>query len=290
MCLMSANDLASSALLWYTEHVPWHRGKSKVVHAVKDAFSLHVAGDREVTRLGLRWVLNPSDHSEGYLFWVGTCDIWERYHMGRLLSKDSVMFDVGTNFGLYALTLADQGPGATIHCFEPNPITYARLTRNISLNPMRNLRPHQLGLGDWEGTASVVNNNDTNSGAASLAEGKGALITTLDLFCEKNQIQRIDVMKVDVEGFEARLLKGGLRSIAQFRPTMQFELNPPALARGGSSVDEVLGLLKSLGYEFYELERDRVVKMGPPPEGTDYLINCFCVHSQNQPAGLLISD
>jgi FkbM family methyltransferase len=285
---MPANNLAAHALLWYTEHVPWHRGKARVVHAVKDVFSLHAAGDREVTRLGLQWVLNPTDHGEGNLFWVGDYDIWERYHIQRLLPKGSVMFDVGTNFGLYALTLAQRlGPTATIHCFEPNPVTYARLTRNISLNPMRNLHPHQLGLGDWEGTARVVSNNDTNSGAASLAEGQGTLITTLDRFCEEHKIQRIDFMKVDVEGFEPRLLKGGRRSLERFQPMMQFELNPPVLAHAGSSVDEVLALLRSLGYEFYLLERERVVPMGPLPDRPDYLINCFCVHSQNRPAALL---
>lgn len=238
--------------------------------------------------MGLRWVLNPGDYGEGHLFWVGSYDIWERYHIERLLPQGSVLFDIGTNFGLYALTLAHRlGPTATIHCFEPNPVTYARLARNISLNPMCTLHPHELGLGDWEGTASIISNNDTNSGATSLAEGQGTLITTLDRFCEGHKLQRVDFMKVDVEGFEPRILKGGRRTLERFKPMMQFELNPPVLTRAGSSVDEVLDLLKSLGYEFYLFERDRLAPMRSLPDQQDYLINCFCVHSHNRPASLL---
>jgi len=284
--VMSGNELTSRALLWYTENLPWHRGKSKLIFAVKDTFSLHLDGDQKVDRLGLHWVLNPSDHSEGYLFWVGNCDLWERYHIQRLLTKGSVLFDIGTNFGLYALTLAYNRPETTVHCFEPNPVTYARLTRNISLNQLPNLHPHPVGLGDWEGTACVINNNDGNSGAVSLGEGQGTVITTLDQFCEDNRIERIDFIKVDIEGFEARLLKGGRRSLERFKPMMQLELNAPALARAGASVDDVLGPLKSCGYEFYQSERDRIVPMEPLPQIADYLVNCIAVHPQNRPANL----
>ncbi|HTS30407.1 MAG TPA: FkbM family methyltransferase [Bryobacteraceae bacterium] len=284
---MSANDLASRVLLWYTEQLPWHRGKARVVQAVKKTFHLHKEGDQQVTRLGLRWVLNPVDYGEGHLFWVGSYDIWERHHIERLLPKDPVVFDIGTNYGLYSLTLADHlGPTAIVHCFEPNPVTYDRLARNISLNHMRNLYPHKLGLGDWVGTASLVTNNETNSGATSLAEGQGTVITTLDRFCEESNIQRIDFMKVDVEGFEPRLLKGGRKTLERFKPMMQFELNAPVLKHAGSSAEEVRDMLKSLGYEFYLFERERLVPMKSLPDEPDYLINCLCVNSRNRPAGL----
>jgi len=282
------NDLATRALLWYVDTLPWHRGKGALALNIRDAFHLHKEGDQEVSRLGLRWILNPGDYGEGHLFWAGSYDIWERYHIARLLTKGAVIFDVGTNFGLYSLTLADKlGPAATIHCFEPNPVTYSRLVRNISANHMRNLHPHQLGLGDWQGTAKIVVVNDTNSGATSLAAGEGALITTLDRFCEENIIQRLDFLKVVIEGFESRFLKGGRASLERFKPMMQIELNPPILLRAGSSVDEVLGILRSLGYEFYLAKRKRLVALKELPTQPDYLLNCFCVHPKNQPAGLL---
>jgi FkbM family methyltransferase len=284
---MPANDLAARALLWYTEHVPWHRGKASVVLAIKSVFHLYKEGDREVTRLDLRWVLNPADHGESLLFWVGSYDIWERYHIERLLPKGSVMFDIGTRFGIYALTLAHRVPTATIYCFEPNLDNYIRLTRNISLNHLQNLRPFQLGLGDWVGTARIVVNNDTDSGASSLAEGEGTHITTLDRFCEEQGIQRLDFLKVDIEGFEPRLLKGGRKSLERFKPTMLIELNTTTLARAGSSVEELLGMLRSLGYEFYVVQRDRLVAMGSLADRSEYLVNCFCLHPQNRPADFL---
>jgi FkbM family methyltransferase len=244
---MGGSDFVARALLWYSEHLPWHRGKGAAVRAIKNTLHLHKDGDQEVTRLGLRWVLNPNDYGEGNLFWEGASDIWERYHIARFLTGDSVMFDVGANFGLYSLTLAHQlGPTVTIHCFEPNPVTYARLTRNISLNGTCNIHPHQLGLGDWEGTARVVASNDKNSGASCLTEGEGTRITTLDRFCEQHGGQRLDFMKLDIEGFEPRLLRGGLKALKLFKPTIQIELNPHVLLHAGSSTDEVLGPLQSL--------------------------------------------
>jgi len=234
----------------------------------------------------LRWVLDPSDWGESLLYWVGDYDIWERYHIRRFLPDGSVMFDVGTRFGVYGLTLAHlAGPSVTVYCFEPNPVNYTRLNRNIALNGMRNLRTFQLGLGDWVGSARVVTNNDGDSGASSLAEGEGTLITTLDRFCEEHQIQRIDFMKVDIEGFEPRLLKAGQKSLDRFKPAMLIELNTQVLVRAGSSVEELLGSLRKLGYDFYVTERDKLVPMGPLPK-QDYLINCFCVHPDRRPAGL----
>jgi FkbM family methyltransferase len=197
-----------------------------------------------------------------------------------------VVFDVGANYGLYALTLAHAlGPAAAVHCFEPNADTAARLIRNISLNPNRNVYAHQVALADWHGTARVIA-NDTNSGASSLAEGEGALVTTLDRFCEEHQIERLDFLKVDIEGFEPRFLRGGRASLARFRPMMQIELNRPVLLHAGSSAEEVLELLRSLGYEFYLAKRDRLLPMTRLADEPELLVNCFCVHAKNRPAGI----
>src|SRR6266496_2558526 len=88
--VMRGNSLLSDALLSYTEHVRWHRGKGAVIKRVRNALGLKVEGDQEVTRLGLRWVLNPNDHSEGTLFWLGQQDLWERWHIAKMLEPGSV--------------------------------------------------------------------------------------------------------------------------------------------------------------------------------------------------------
>src|SRR5262249_3812827 len=158
-------------------------------------------------REGLRWSLNPADFEHAALFWMGTMDKWELYHLRRLVRPGSVVLDVGANFGYYSLSLA-QGlqHQCQVHAFEPTPTTYERLRKHVELNRMSDVvHLHQVALSDVTGTANLIQRAD-NSGASRLgtdAAGISVQVTTLDEFCTQQNVSRVDLIKIDVEGYEA---------------------------------------------------------------------------------------
>jgi FkbM family methyltransferase len=236
----------------------------------------------EEERNGLRWVLNPSDYAHEDIFWLGELNRYEIYHILRLVPPDAVIFDIGANIGYYSLTLAHQlGSRASFYSFEPNPPTLARFQRHIELNHLSNIHLQNVGLADHEGSAHVVERSD-NSGAATLREGGSIQLVTLDGFVERHGVERIDFMKVDIEGFEQKMLAGARRTLARLRPIIQIELNPPALAKAGSSVPAVVEELRQAGYQLFEVNRRRLEPLRALPSGEDF-VNAWCVHPGNQP-------
>jgi FkbM family methyltransferase len=260
-----------------------HRGKWWVHDRLRHWLRADVDEDIEVERGGRRWVLNPSDFVHADLFWTGSKDRWDVEHALRFLQPGDVIFDVGANFGYYAITLAAALRGdCQVHAFEPFPRNFERLTRHVALNGLEGaVHAHPLGLSDAAGVGQMRTRSD-NSGAAHVAEtdteGEGlpTTLVTLDEFCDGRAIGRLDFLKIDVEGHEERVLSGGARTIARHRPRILLELDPPRLARARSSASRVVEQLRGLGYELHFAHRERLSPLKKLPEGEGY-INAFAL-------------
>jgi len=120
-----------------------------------------------------------------------------------------------------------------------------------------------------------------NSGSATMANAGGGTpfevaTTTLDAFCSHQGIARVGALKIDVEGFEERVLTGGMRTIAQSHPLILIELDQGRQARAGSSVLRVTSLLERLGYDLFVARRDRLVPLLESPSRGP-LFNAFAI-------------
>jgi len=120
-----------------------------------------------------------------------------------------------------------------------------------------------------------------NSGAARVElDHRGELVLeTLDGFCLEKSVDRLDVIKIDVEGFEERVLKGGERTLTRCRPTILIELNPTALTQASSSPQAVVELLQEWGYCLYETYKRVLRPLVNVPSGEGY-VDVFCVHRE----------
>jgi len=263
-------------LEWYGLHAR-HPGQWRVHAALRDLLKAGVDAELSVERQGLKWVLNPSDFPQVDLFWLGESDRWDLMHARRFVRPGSVIFDVGANFGYYALMLAAGLRGeCEVHAFEPSPATYRRLVRHVALNRMDCVRPHRLALSDAPGTASMHPRNG-NSGASYLeAGGQEVTVSTLDAFVETNGIERLDFLKLDVEGLEERVLRGGERVLGELRPTILLEIQPTTLRRAGSSAQQLVDHLGSRGYVLRRAQKDRLVPL-EVTETPGYLVNAFAI-------------
>jgi FkbM family methyltransferase len=261
-----------------------HRGQWRIHTWLREKLRPNVDVDLEVVRDGHRWLLNPSDFVQTEFFWLGQRDGWDIEYAKRLVRPGDVIFDVGANFGHYAVTLADAvGRDCIVHAFEPFPANAARLRTNIRLNGMESIiHVHQIGLSDTAGVGSMMTRAD-NSGAATLAVTEGSVVaaqgislTTMDAFCEQKGIAKVDFIKADVEGFEERLMTGAAGTLRRWTPLVLIEFDPPKLLRAGSSVDRLAAQFHELKYSLWVADRAQLVPLKDLPRGGDY-INVFCV-------------
>lgn len=280
-----ANSWLFKLLEFYGTRVR-HRGQWRVHALLRRWLNPNVDVDLEVVRDGHRWLLNPSDYVQSEFFWLSSRDAWEIFHLKKLLKPGYVIFDVGANFGHYAITLADAlQRDCKVYAFEPFPPNLERLRTNVRLNALENtIQVHAIGLADSVGSGHMTTRAD-NSGAATLAGGANGgfrvELTTLDSFCAQHRIEKLDFIKIDIEGYEEKLFLGGVRTIRRFAPLILIELDPPKLMRAGSSVDRVVAQLNDFEYELRVAQRDHLVPLGVLPRGQDY-INVFCLQRTHE--------
>jgi len=167
--------------------------------------------------------------------------------LGRdLILPGSLVLDVGANIGAYALPWAACHPDVTLHCFEPHPLVRARLTRNVALNRLADrVKVHAEALSDRDGEATLyaVRGDEDNQGLSTLNSGivdpgRADPITVPlrqidDVFGVEEG--KISLVKIDVQGHELEVLRGGTATLARHRPVLIFEHEDGLVARIRSS-------------------------------------------------------
>lgn len=176
-----------------------------------------------------RWETTIFSRGARYVVGVRTSEIFvfhEIYealqydrHPAFVPQSDWTVFDVGANIGVFTVLLAKQG--ATVFSFEPNPDSHSRLSRNVAANQLSDrVRVFPTALGDTHGMGNlhVINGGTTGgvvtpiSGGASAA-GVAVPIATLDEVASALPEQSIDLLKIDAEGSEVAILRGGEQTL-----------------------------------------------------------------------------
>lgn len=154
----------------------------------------------------------------------------------RRLGAKAVFVDVGANEGKYAAELCRLCPEARVLAFEPHPETAARLQKRLGTT----VEVQALAMGSEPGRATLWDYAQQQAGTShasllqgvievhhrSVSSGVNVAVTSLDVFCTEHGVDRIDHLKLDVEGGELACLRGASRLIAQQRiGTLQFEFN-----------------------------------------------------------------
>lgn len=176
-----------------------------------------------------------------------------------LLKPGAMVVDAGANFGHYALTAANiVGSEGHVIAFEPHPETYDLLKVNAALLSTSNLHTIQAGLDNQNGELTLYADAGNPGGHSffewNIRQSKGVKtivpVYALDKFLEQEiPGKRLDVLKMDVQGFEMNLLKGAIYTITSHKPSVLCEVTPNALKRAGSSHTELITFFDDLGYQ-----------------------------------------
>jgi FkbM family methyltransferase len=209
----------------------------------------HLTDDTRIRRVrlrgGARVELKVGD-------WVqGTVLLTRRYEPELLayvttrLRAGGTMFDCGGHIGLVSLTVA-QNPSVTVHAFEPNPTNAEHFRRNLSLNPAAKVRLNEVAVGDRAGTVRFNLPVADQSGIGHVSEDGDLTVPqiALDDYAAEHGIERIDLLKMDVEGYECHVLRGAARLLAEHRiGCVVTEMHDGFLTRAGASRAELEELL-----------------------------------------------
>lgn len=138
-----------------------------------------------------------------------------------LIGPEDIVVDAGANIGLISIFCGQKvGKHGLVLAFEPHPETAAILRRNIELNHLNQVKVFEQALGSEKGTAKIYSNLHINRGAASMVdfqEGSSSFeiqVDVLDQVLLRNKLHKVNLLKVDVEGFEMEVLKGAKELLA----------------------------------------------------------------------------
>jgi FkbM family methyltransferase len=185
---------------------------------------------------GKKWLLA----SRSNFFW-GTYEPEQTQAFQKIIKPGDVVFDVGAHYGYYTLLSSELvGAKGKVFAFEPSPGNIPRLKKHLDINHCNNVQVIELALSDHEGTARFDNHAGSGVGHLSRDGQIEVQITSLDAISTK--LPPPNVLKIDCEGAEVEVLKGGENVIGSAKPAIFLSTH------GDDMKKTCFGILESWGY------------------------------------------
>ena len=204
---------------------------------------------------GKRWIAGSSNHG----CWLGSYEVAKQRKIMEFVRPGMVCWDVGANVGFYTLLFAELvGGEGRVFAFEPFPRNVELLRRHVEMNRYRNARIFPCALGDFDGETKFDPGPGSSMGHIGAEGPLSVLCSRADTLLAAGEVEAPDVIKIDVEGGEADVLRSALR-VLERHPVI-------FLATHGETVHrECVELLMASGYKVHALD-------GGSPEGTDEIL------------------
>jgi FkbM family methyltransferase len=209
---------------------------------------------RNISISGIKMRVDVSDYV-GHYYFFGFRDPSQE-NLFALCKEHYCVLDVGANVGLTLLRFAKKASKGRVAAFEPDPVNFSYCSHNLSLNNYGNAAILNVGLGSCNAELTIELPSEGNRGGNRISpnphgSGVKVKIRTLDSIFHELGMQHIDLIKVDVEGYELHVLKGGEKTLKKYKPILFVEVdNDHLLTQGGSAV-ELVAYLKELGYQSF---------------------------------------
>lgn len=258
----------------YLEH-HWERQ-----FAYRDTFAFPVDD-------GLKIICHHDSYIAKKLF-HGNFERQEIRFIKRFLRPDESFLDIGANIGYHSMVAAKCLEGGTgkVYAFEPTPLTFDWLLENIGANDLHNVtaidkafsdRPGRFQFNNYLGGRDAFNSfgNVMRHTAQSVVEVE---TTTIDLFMATTgqEMSPVSLMKIDVEGWEYPVFKGGLQYLSRpDAPALMVEFTDGNARKAGFNCQRVYDLGKELGYTWLEIQGNEL-RPSPRRPYYDYM-NLYAV-------------
>lgn len=210
----------------------------------------------------------------------GVYEPWIAKLFQSIILEDFFCFDIGANIGVLSVEMSQLATKGQVFSFEPFTKSFTYLCHNIKQNNISNVKIYNIALANFNGTSNIKS-TDNFDGEAQLiftqdlstsinkidlpdASNNITNVYKLDDWVKKNNVDRIDLLKVDIEGAEILFLEGASEVISRYKPDLVIELNPNALKSVSQANHRDLFLkLKSLYPKIYLIRREdgRIIRL-----------------------------
>jgi FkbM family methyltransferase len=246
---------------------------------------------------GLKLKIYPGNEIYRAIFVRGIYDPNLIVVVNSFLTDGSVFIDAGTGIGHFSL-LASRviGKNGRIYAVEPSSRDFERLCDNIELNKLPDVvHPRQFAFLDKNGTEqlsiaceerNLINTIGTEFSSKGVDKIKTEKVNVvrIDDFVENERINKVDFIKLDVEGSETRALRGARNTIEKYRPSLMVGVNETALKSCGSCLKELQQMLRDFKYRTYRLRDDSFFTLEPVSDITKEHVNVvFCLPEDIMP-------
>ena len=230
-----------------------------------------------VKRRGLTWNLELSEAIDLMIFLQGAFEPSTTQAYEKIVRPGDTVLDIGANIGAHTLPLAKlTGENGRVFAFEPTSYAFVKLQTNLNLNPKLSgtVKAFQMMLvseahpetmparicSSWPLTP-VSGLHPKHCGQFMSTEG--ASVSSLDSFLEGQAAVKISFIKLDVDGFELQVLKGGSKMLLRDRPVILMELSPYLMDEYHQSFEEMISLLAGMDYVFKDVDSGKTYAPDP---------------------------
>lgn len=247
---------------------------------------------------GINFELDLREVIDYSMYFEGTREPETSRALKILCKHGQVVFDIGANVGSHSLPIASYvGEEGKVYAFEPVPWAVNKLKRNLELNNFHNVILETIALSDENeqevemdfrasfkigSKSGVGQDGKIDDGWWSECEHVKVCMETLDSYVLNHHINRVDLIKLDVDGFEGKVIRGALDTFKRFQPILIMEVAPAWTEMRGDNMKDILFSLEQIGYKFYaendfSLIQDisQLIKSLPPEGGFNVVASAY---------------
>lgn len=217
----------------------------------------------------VRMAVDLGEHMGSQIFWFGYYARDVLFALRGRIRPGMVFLDVGANIGEVSLFAAKRvGPDGRVISFEPVDDLADRFARNVAKNGFEQVMLLRVGAADREAEA-VIFSESAKFQDGSRHRGLGTTyrsdvrseptqivpLTTIDKVVDDLALQRVDIMKIDIEGAELPALHGAEKVLRRFKPSIAIEIGLDTCRQAGYDPKDIFDYLTLLGYTFFRIGR-----------------------------------
>jgi FkbM family methyltransferase len=206
---------------------------------------------------GFTWQLDTTQFVDREILAKGLFEPESTYWVSQIVKPGMTVLDVGANFGYFTVQFSRiVGEKGRVYAFEPSNHFYHRLEEHLKLNKCDNVTALKMGLSDAKQNQELLIDDSTatlywHDDAKKPVLTETICLDMLDSLIEITPIDRIDFVKIDIDGTEPRFLKGAHKTLEKFKPVLLIEFAQLVLMAAGCDVPTLANQLRSLGYTLY---------------------------------------
>lgn len=216
---------------------------------------------------GISFELDLREVIDHAMYFVGSREPETSHALKVLCKQGQVVLDIGANVGSHSLPIASHvGESGKVYAFEPVPWAVNKFKRNLELNNFNNITLETIALSDVNeemdmkfrasfklgSKSGVGQDGKIDDGWWDECEQVKVRMETLDSYVLHNQISHIDLIKLDVDGFEGKVIRGALDTLKRFQPILIMEIAPTWTEMRGDNMKDILHELEQFGYKFFK--------------------------------------